>query len=55
MGQECYTGPTQGVQRPQGEQSMGGGGRRGQRAGRWHLAGRVAGYDILIAAAALSQ
>ena len=55
VGQECHTGPTQGVQRLRGEKSMGGGGRRGQWAGRWHLAGRVSGDDILIAAAALPQ
>lgn len=34
---------------------MDGGGRRGQWAGHWHLAGRVTGDDILIAAAALPQ
>lgn len=55
MGEECYTGPTQGVQRLRGEQCVDGGGRRGQWAGHWYLAGRVTGDDILIATAALPQ
>lgn len=34
---------------------MEGGGRQGQWAGHWHLAGRVTGDDILTATAALPQ